>query len=422
MELAKIQALKQERMNLVTEARTILDKADNEKRAMTGEETTKYENLDKKIDELTADIQRREKALERERELAERETPEERQEEGQETEKRDIDREEYRAAYLNYIRYGVGGLSQEERDLINSQKANLSGNELRALSAVTGAAGGYIVPTGFYNKLIEAQKTFGGMRTSGATIIPTAGGNPLPIPTGNDTNNEGELVEENKPVGSQDTVFGQKTLGAYKFSSKTILIPIELLMDSAFDIEAYITKIIATRIARAENKYYTIGTGVAQPEGIMTAALLGKTGAAGQINSILYEDFIDLEFTIDAAYRKNAKYMMHDQTIKTIKKMKDSEGRPLWQPGIAVREPDTINGYSYFSNNDMDQVGASKKSIAFGDFSNLFIRDAMDVTLFRINEKYIENGQVGFLAFARHDSKFIDPGSKSVAYFAHPAA
>lgn len=421
MSLAKIQELKQERAKLYTEARGIIDKADTEKRSMTGEENTHYENLDKKIDELTADIQRREKALERERELAQEKAPEERGGE-QEAEKRAVDKEEYRAAYLNYIRYGVNGLTKEERDLIGSQKANLSNNELRALSAVTGSAGGYTVPTGFYNKLIEAQKAFGGMRTSGATIITTAGGNPLPIPTANDTTNEGELVPENTAVTAQDTVFGQKTLGAYKFSSKTILIPIELLMDSAFDIEAYITKIIATRNARAENKYFTTGTGVSQPEGIITAAALGKTGAAAQLTSILWEDFIDLEFTVDGAYRKNAKYMLHDQTLKIIKKMKDSQGRPLWQPGIAVKEPDTINGYAYFNNNDMDQVGASKKSLAFGDFSNFFIRDAMDVTVFRINEKYIENGQVGFLAFSRHDSKFIDPGSKSVAYFQHAAS
>lgn len=420
MSLLKIQELKQERANLWTEARKILDKADTEKRAMTADETTNYENLDKKIDDLTADIQRREKEFERERAFAETHVPEHR-EDGSKSEKRAVDKEEYRSAYMNYIRYGVSGLTQEERALITPQKVNLD-SEMRALSAVTGAAGGYTVPTGFYNQLVEAKKTFGGMRTSGATILITASGNSIPIPTADDTGNMGELVPESGAVGSQDTSFGQKTLGAYKFSSKTILVPIELLMDSAFDIEAYITKILATRIARAENKYYTTGTGTAQPEGIITAATLGKTGAAAQLDKLIWEDFIDLEFAVDAAYRSKAKYMLHDQSVKTIKKLKDTQGRPLWVPGIAIKEPDTINGYGYNINNDMDQVGASKKSLAFGDFSNFFIRDVMDVTLFRINEKYIENGQVGFLAFARHDSRFINPGSSSIVYFQHAAS
>ncbi len=416
--LMTIQELKEKRYGLYQQMRGILDKADTEKRSMSGEETTKYENLDAEVDRLTAEIQKREKLQEQERHFAENNVPEQRDEKSGQPQ-RVTDKEEYRKAFEKYIRYGVSGLSSEERNLITSQRNNV---EDRALSAITGNAGGYTVPTGFYNTLTEAKKTFGGMRISGATIMRTNSGNAIPMPTADDTGNIGELVAENGAVGTQDTSFGQKTLNAYKFSSKTILVPIELLMDSGFDIEAYITKIIATRIARAENKYYTTGTGTSQPEGIVTASSLGVTGAAGQIDSLLWENFIDLEFAVDAAYRGDGKYMMHDQTMKIVKKMKDSQGRPLWQPGIAVREPDTINGYQYILNNDMDQVGADKKSLLFGDFSNFFIRDVMDVTLFRINEKYIENGQIGFLAFARHDSKFVNPGSSSVAHFKHAAS
>jgi len=86
---------------------------------------------------------------------------------------------------------------------------------------------------------------------------------------------------------------------------------------------------------------------------------------------------------VDPAYRRMAEWMFHDSTLKAIKKLKDSEGRPLWAPGIAVREPNTILGYPYVVNNDMPVMAADAKSILFGDFSNYFIRDVLGVQLLR---------------------------------------
>jgi HK97 family phage major capsid protein len=222
-------------------------------------------------------------------------------------------------------------------------------------------------------------------------------------------------------VSAQDIAFGQVVLKAYKYSSKTVLVPFELLQDSAIDIEAYIAQKLGERIGRITNQHFTTGTGTNQPQGVVPFSTLGKTGANGQTTSVTYDDIVDLEHALEPAYRRRARFMMHDQTLRAIKKLKDSQGRPLWLPGLAVREPDTILGYPYVINQDMPQMAASAKSILFGDFSNYFIRRVMDLTLFRITDKYVETGQVGFLAFMRTDGRGVNAGVSPVVHYANSA-
>ena len=115
--------------------------------------------------------------------------------------------------------------------------------------------------------------------------------------------------------------------------------------------------------------------------------------------------------------------MFADQALKTVKMLKDNEGRPLWIPGIAVSEPDTILGHPYVINQYMDAPGANAKSIAFGQLSNYLIRDVMSVTLFRMTDSvYTRKGQVGFLAFSRHDGNLLDASGESVKYLQHGAS
>ena len=115
--------------------------------------------------------------------------------------------------------------------------------------------------------------------------------------------------------------------------------------------------------------------------------------------------------------------MLSDMAVKTVKFLKDSEGRPLWVPGIAVGEPDTILGYRYTVNEFMDAPGANKKPVAFGQLKNYLIRDVMAVTLFRMTDSvYTRKGQVGFLAFSRHDGALMDASGASVKYLQNAAS
>jgi HK97 family phage major capsid protein len=403
--------LRRERAGIVKQMQDVLDRAKNEKRELSADENAQVDRIITQEEEMRTKIERLEKAEDALKSL-----------EGHENRFKADDMEkkqgtEYRNVFRKWVIGGVDNLNGEERNILFSNRVN---EENRALSATTGTAGGYTVPQGFYDQLIEAQKWYGGVRQV-ANTISTDQGNQLPIPTDNDTANEGELLAENAQAGSQDISFGQVMLNAYKFSSKIVLVPIELLQDSAFDVEAYLSKLLGTRIGRINNRLFTLGTGTSQPQGVVTGAALGKTAATGQTTSITYDDLIDLEHSVDIAYREGAKFMMHDQTLKALKKLKDGYGRPLWLPGLAFKEPDTINGYAFQVNNHMDQMAASAKSLLFGDFSKYWVRDVKAVQIIRFNEKYMDYGQVGFLAFSRADGKLVDAGTHPIAYYQNSA-
>jgi HK97 family phage major capsid protein len=410
MKMREVMELRRKRANLWHEAQEILHKYNNEAR-WAGEDEQKFDRLMEEIDQLDKRIEREERlhSLKREEAAEEPIRPSVEQ-------RNQVSQEEYREAFNTYLRFGATGLNPEQRSLLAENFV-----EARALSAVTGASGGYTVPEDFYNRLIDNMKWFGGMRQSRTTVIRTSGGNTLPIPTADDTGNVGAIVSENTQVTEQDTTFGQKSLGAYMYTSKIIRVPYQLLQDSAFDIESWLRQKLSERIGRITNQHFTVGTGTNQPQGVVTGASQGKVGANGQTASVTFEDLVDLIHSVDPSYRRGAEFMFHDTTLKALKKMKDADGRPLWLPSVSQGEPDTFLGYRYVINNDMPEMAADAKSILFGDFSNYFIRDVLGIQLLRLEERYADYLQVGFLAFSRHDGVLADAGAGPIRFYQNSA-
>jgi HK97 family phage major capsid protein len=184
-------------------------------------------------------------------------------------------------------------------------------------------------------------------------------------------------------------------------------------------VAEFLGSALGTRIGRITNRDFTLGTGSANPNGIVNAATLGKTGATGQQASVIYGDLVDLEHSVDPAYRAGARFMMHDQSLKVIKKLVDSQGRPLWMPGLVGGAPDTILGYPFTINQDLATMATSAKSILFGDFSKYIIRDVAEVSVLRLDERFAEFHQVAFLAFARVDGDLLDAGTNPVKWYAN---
>lgn len=319
-------------------------------------------------------------------------------------------------AFRSYLRNGMNGLTAEEREVALPRFNN-------AQSIGTTTAGGFTVPQGFYDELIDAEKAFGGMMDPGAAFVfDTASGNPLPIPTDNDTTNAGAILTENTQVGNQDVTFGAVNLGAFTYTSKLVLVSNQLLQDSAFNLDSFLSKKLGTRIARILNTHFTVGTGTSQPTGAVTAATLGATGATGEATSLIFDDLITLEHSVDPAYRNGARFMFADSTLAAIKKLKDTQGRYLWQPGLTVAgEPATINSYQYTVNQDMPVMAANAKSILFGDFSKYWVRRVAGVQVLRLTERYADFNQTGFLAFQRWDGNLVDAGTHPLKYFANSA-
>jgi HK97 family phage major capsid protein len=180
----------------------------------------------------------------------------------------------------------------------------------------------------------------------------------------------------------------------------------ELLQDSMFDLEAYIAAEFARAFGVAEEEAFCIGTGTGQPTGIFTAdgGEVGVTTTGANINA---DHLIDLVYSLKSPYRRNAVFLMRDNTVSAIRKLKDSNGQYLWQPSVQAGEPDRLLGYRLYTSPYAPAVAADALPVAFGDFRNYWIADRMGRTVQRLIELYAGNGQIGFIATQRVDAKVV---------------
>lgn len=274
----------------------------------------------------------------------------------------------------------------------------------RAQTKGTTTEGGYTVNGTLVNGIEKTLAYFGGMREV-SQVIRTETGATIAWATNNDTSNMGALVDENTQINNTGVTFGQVTVGAYKFTSLVQPVSLELLQDGAIDVGAYIAEVLGERLARAQNYYFTIGTGVtsgsSEPQGVVTGASEGVVAASA--SAITYAELVDLYHSVDVSYRKNATWMLDDTTLAYVKKIVDGDQRPLWGAGLNAGQADTIMGKPVIVNNDIPVIASSAKVIVFGDFKKYLIRDVMGLTVRVLNERYIDTGSIGFLALSRND-------------------
>lgn len=328
-------------------------------------------------------------------------------------------------ALRTFLTAGLGGLSQDQR---NRMMSRVNPDIRAAMSTTSNTEGGYTTALEYQRSLEAAMKQFGGVRAA-ATVIQTSTGMQMQFPTADATAETGELVGQNTAVALGETTFGLTALDVFKFSSKKLALPFELLQDSMIDIEAYIQALLSVRLGRITSTYYATGTGTAQPRGIVTGAASGKVGATGQTATVIYDDFVDLEHSVDPAYRGNpgVGYMMHDSSLKVVRKIKDSQNRPIFVPGYEANAvvnggaPDTLLGRPIYICQELAAMAANAKSILFGDFRKYIVRDVMDLTLFRMTDSaFTLLGQVGFVAFMRSGGNLVDAGG-AVKYYQNSA-
>jgi len=318
----------------------------------------------------------------------------------------------------------------------------------QSITYTQGAAGGYFVPAGFVYDVEIATKYFAPLADGSVIkILETATGNVLPYPTNNDTQEAWTIIGEAQQVSDQGQTpnyptsgtvpsgqpgnlgMGVVNFGAWKGSTGLVRVSIELLQDSAFDLEDFLKNAFAVRLGRGYEYYLTRGSGVNQPTGILTAVVASgqpatiATGSSTNdgssntgANSIGTNDLINLEHSIDPTYRRGARFMLHDNSLKTIKQLLDKYGRPLWVPGLAVNAPDTILGYEYVINQSMPQIAAAANTVLFGSLQKFIMRKVRDLSVLRLDERFADFGEVAFIAFSRIDSNLVDAGVHPIGY------
>ncbi|KQR27213.1 phage capsid protein [Rhizobium sp. Leaf155] len=331
---------------------------------------------------------------------------------------------EYKEAFGKLLRFGVNSLTPEERQVVMHNMPDIP-NEVRAQAAGDAAAGGYTVPDGFSGEIDRAMAAWGPMWDANIVReMETASGNRIDWPTIDDTEKDTEAQAENQPVtddGSGDVAFGEKQLDAYVYDTKVVRIPMQLLQDSAFDMEALLNDLFGERLGRSANKLLTVGTGNSQPMGIVTASGNGKTAASA--TAITSDELIDLQHSVDPAYRASPKcrWQFNDTTLATIRKLKDGQGNYLWQMGdVRAGEPDMILGKPFSVNQAMAKIAAGAKPIIFGDHSRYVVRKVKGFTVLTLRERYAERFQIGMIGFKRFDGELLN--NKAVKHLALAAA
>lgn len=317
---------------------------------------------------------------------------------------------DYRGAFIELARAGFDpqNISAEARSVIRAE-------EVRAQTAGTTTAGGYTVPTDLVAIIDKTMKMWGPMYDEAiCTVLNTSSGNPIDFPTVDDTavavvqhTEAGDMTDD----GGSDATFGKMSLSAFAYNTEWVRISMELLQDSAVDIEQFIGELLGERLARRVNTELTTGDGTGDPNGIVTASAAGKTAAS--TTAFTGDEIIDLFHSVDPAYRASpkARFMFSDPVLAAIRKLKDGDGNYLWQMGdVRTGAPGTLLGQPYSVNQAMSSTfGVNQKLILFGDFSKYYVRKVGTPTIGVRREYYLPN--IGLAGWVRLDGDLIQTGA-----------
>jgi HK97 family phage major capsid protein len=384
--------LRGKRAQLIKDADAIVAAAQAEGRSMTSEEKTKFEAIEADARGLKQEIDIIERNAEMKKEIA-----------ANEGEARSAaPKATASSAFSKYLRHGMGSLNAQERSLMEKR-----GTATQVVG--TDSLGGFLVPQEFSNEL-DVATLFTGEVERLAKKLNTASGGLLDYPTVDDTATDAILTSEGGAVTTADMTFANKQLSAYNYSS-LVKVSAQLLQDSAFDLNAFLVEAMGERIARATNAAFSTGTGSSQPQGIVVGSSLGNTAAGA--TAITADDVLDLIYSVDASYRNKPSFglMAHDNIISAIRALGvgSSNDYPIWQPGMAIGQPDRIFGVPVYVNNDMQSsIATATKTMIAADFSKYVVRNAGGVQFLRLNERFMNELEVGFIAYKRADGAVLN--------------
>lgn len=384
----RIKALKEERGQFLADMKAVLKKAEDEKRDLTAEENTHFDELNTKAEQRKTDIERYERAQALEAELGQQRQQPGREDVNTPEQQTDDHAKEVRSQFAQYLR-GANPI------------------ELRALSV---GSVGVVGDRVFASSIVESLKQFAGVLEAGAEVIPTADGNERGIPTIDDTANTGrQTAEATANTNETDPTLGSITLKAYLQDSDWIRISMEYLRDASYPIEQKIIELATKRVGRKLNALTTTGSGTGTVKGFVTAAGVGKTCAA--TDALTYDEFVDFQHSLDAAYRysKSCRIQLHDLTLAALRKLKNNAGQYIWSPGQSGILA-ALDGFAYTVNNSMAHIGSGAGSViaAIGDWSAYKVRVVGQPEVIITKEKYIDSREVGYRVVQAFDGNLAD--------------
>ncbi len=383
--------LREKRANLWKAMESFLDTQRNEKGVLSAEDDARYSQMEKDLESLTNEIKRMERKDMIEAELNKPVSA------PITSKPMTMDEEEKKGRASNAYKKSFW---KAMRNKVNHPEI------MNSLQEGTDSEGGYLVPDEFERTLVESLEEENIFRKLAHIITTSSGDRKIPVVA---SKGSASWVDEEGQIGESDDSFAQVSIGAYKLGT-LIKVSNELLNDSVFDLESYISKEFARRIGTKEEDAFFNGNGTGKPVGIFNATGGAETGVtAASATAITADEIIELFYSLRAPYRKNAVWVMNDATVKTIRKLKDSTGNYLWQPALTAGTPDTLLGRPVYTSSYVPTIAAGKKTIAFGDFSYYWIADRQGRTFKKLSELYAATDQTGFVGTQRVDGKLILP-------------
>ena len=386
--MSKVLELKEKRAKAWEAAKAFLDSKQGSNGLMSAEDAATYDRMETEVVDLGKEIERLERQAVIDAELAKASSAPitnkpNAQLSGETKTGRATD--EYRRAFWDNMR-------------------NKNSYEIQnALSIGTDSEGGYLCPEEYEKKLVEALEDEVFFRSLATVIRTSSGDRKIPIVT---SKGEAAWIDEGGQFPESDDSFGQTSVGAHKLATM-IKVSDELLNDSVFNIEQYISKEFGRRIGTKEEEAFFVGDGTGKPIGIFNKTGGAETGVTAATTGITFDDVMDLYYSLRAPYRNKATWILNDSTVKAIRKLKDGNGNYIWQPSVREGEPDRILNRPYRTSIYVPELAAGSRVMAFGDFSYYWIADRQGRSFKRLNELYATTGQVGFLASERVDGKLI---------------
>jgi len=386
--IEKINKKKETRARNFEKMKKLVKSAEEEERDMNAQEESEWDSLNKEISKIGKEVDRLERQLELENDMSKsqgRKINPKADDPGSE-EERVMATDEYRSAYWKFLRQGRGVLPADQ---------------LRALKIGSDPDGGHLVPDEYEATLVDKLENENIMRQLATVITTTSGDRKIPVVSGKTeahwTAEEGEYTKA-KPS------FGSKSLGAHKLTALT-LVSEELLNDSAFSIDDFLSNDITRAMGRKEETACVIGDGDGKPNGVVPAATLGKEGSL--TDGISSDELLEIYHSLKRPYRESASWLFADSTALAIRKLKDQNDQYIWQPGLQAGQPDRLLRRPVAISDDVPELGATNRSILLGDFSYYWIADRQNTAIQRLVELYAENGQIGFRSFKRLDGLLV---------------
>jgi len=394
-----LQTLVDKRQTAFATMKAITDKALEEKRDVSAEETASLEQTDIDLSRYLAEEKR---VIDLNKRLAAGDELIEQIAKASREVKAEAPKDEFRS---------LAAVMRGEEKHLDSTRTIPVGYESRALALTSGT----FYPTTVADFVTVYERTLNPMMDV-STVIQTSSGNPIVLPRLTaDVTAGGSVTGEASAKTEGDPTLSTVQLGAFKIAHITLWSQ-ELDDDEVIGLRELLANAISRPIGLGWGTFFTTGTGTVQPIGFLAATggatnggtAGGTTGAQASDTFFSGLDLIDLFYGIAAPYRSNASWMVSNTALAKMHKFRDANGQLLWSPSFIPGQPDTFLGRPVYENPAMAAVASATKSVAVGDFSRYVIRDVAPMRIDISSEYKFNTDQLAIRVVSRRDGVLVD--------------